>query len=393
MTEPAFDDYPEVGADVLDAEVGGPELRPLGLADVLGRTRAALGLRPLAAPALVFVPAGVLLGPYVTGWLDLNVLAYLYPVVAIALAVLGLFVGFGLDLRPAGAGRLLAAASVEAVITIGMVAGALGFLLQRWGAPLDVALVPLTLVFGVCASASSGAVSRPDDPPRYRTASIIADLDDVLPIVLGGVVLALLARASAGAAVWLFGLSVGAALAVAAAGWMLFERTEDPAERGLFVVGVIALLGGGAAYLGASPLLAGMVAGVFWRHAPGHADRIILGDLRRLQHPLVVLLLVFAGASAVPGALALWLVGPYVLMRLTGKLLGGWVLARWMPEAAPADLGHYLLPPGVIGLAFTLAFHLASSSAASATALTAVAAGTLAGEVLGAFALLGARRK
>jgi hypothetical protein len=392
MTEPPFTENPEVGTDVLDAQVGGPVLPPLGLADVLGRTRAALGLRPLAAPALVFVPAGVLLGPQGVGWLNLDVLAYLYPVVAIALAVLGLFVGFGLDLKPGGAGRLLAAASLEAITTIAVVAGGLGFLLHQWGAPLDVSLVPLTLVFGVCASASSGAVSRPDDPPLYRTASLIADLDDVLPIVLGGVVLALHVTASPLGVVWLFGLNVGVALAVAAAGWMLFEQTHDPAERGLFVVGVIALLGGGAAYLGVSPLLAGMVAGVFWRHAPGHADRIILDDLRRLQHPLVVLLLVYAGASAVPGALALWLVGPYVLLRLSGKLLGGWTLARLMPAAAPADLGSYLLPPGVIGLAFTLAFHVASSSTASAAALTAVAAGTLASEILGAFALLGARR-
>lgn len=392
MSQSVFDDHSEVGYDALDAQVGVAELRPLRLMDILGRSRAALGLRPLTAPALLFVPLGVALGPTWLGWLNLDALAYLYPVANVALAMLGLFVGLGFEPGDAGERRLLAVASGEALVTIAVVAGAFGVLLWSWNLPLDVALVPLALVFGVGASATSGGVVRPDDPEPYRRASRIAELDDVLPIALGGLVLALHTESSPAAIIGVAVLNVGVPLAIAVAGWMLFERAKDPAERAVFVIGVLALLGGCAAYLGVSPLLAGMVAGLFWRLAPGDADTVIRADLLHLQHPLVVLLLIFVGASAQFSTLALWLAGPYVLTRLWGKLLGGWLLTRLMPSVSPADLGSYLLPPGVIGLAFALSFHLASVSTASAATLTAIAAGTLASEVLAALALLGPRK-
>ncbi|MGE3276955.1 MAG: hypothetical protein AB7O67_17725 [Vicinamibacterales bacterium] len=392
MSRPRFGDQPEVGRDVLDAQIGVAELRPLGLGDVLGRSRAALGLRPLTAPALVFVPLGVALGPAGLGWISIEVLGYLYPVAAVALAILGLFVGLGFDPSDADERRLLGVASTEALISIVVVGGAFAALLWQWNLPLDVAIAPLALVFGVCAAATSSGIVRPDDPEPYRRASRIAELDDVLPIVLGGLVLAMYTGTTTLGVLYVAALNIGAAVAVALAGGMLFERAKDPAERAVFVLGVITLLGGGAQYLGVSPLLAGMVAGLVWRFMPGDADAVVRADLLRLQHPLVLLLLIFAGASAQFGTLALWLAGPYVLMRLCGKLLGGWVLNRLTPSVSPADLGSYLLPPGVIGLSFALSFHLVALSSGSAAALTAVAAGTLASEVLAALALLGPRK-
>ncbi|MGE3191395.1 MAG: hypothetical protein AB7N90_17050, partial [Vicinamibacterales bacterium] len=352
MSPSIFEEQAEVGRDVLDATIGVAELRPLGLGDVLGRSRAALGLRPLTAPALLFVPIGVALGPSGLGWISIEVLGYLYPVAAVALAILGLFVGLGFDPSDANERTLLGVASVEAMVTITVVAGAFGLLLWQWQLPLDVALAPLALVFGVCASATSSGIVRPEDPEPYRRASRIAELDDVLPIVLGGVVLAFHTEATLPGIARVAALNVGAAIAVAGAGWMLFERAKDPAERAVFVLGVVTLLGGSAQYLGVSPLLAGMVAGLVWRFAPGDADAVVRADLLRLQHPLVVMLLIFAGASAQFGGLALWLAGPYVLTRLCGKLLGGSLLHRLTPSVSPADLGSYLLPPGVIGLAF-----------------------------------------
>ena len=72
----------------------------------------------------------------------------------------------------------------------------------------------------------------------------------------------------------------------------------------MFVLGALSLAGGAAAYLRVSPLAVGLVAGVFWTVAPGRADRIVHDDLRKVQHPLVVLLLVTAGALWVPIAVS-----------------------------------------------------------------------------------------
>jgi hypothetical protein len=142
-----------------------------------------------------------------------------------------------------------------------------------------------------------------------------------------------------------------------------------------------------------SALLTGLTAGLFWRLAPGRADRVIHGDLRGFQHPLVVLLLLVAGASLQLSRTALWLLAPLLLFRLVGKLLGGWAASRFVP-AAPADLGAHLLPPGVIGIAFAMAFQQVSAShtGAAVVVVTATAVASLAGELLAVAALASLRR-
>jgi hypothetical protein len=120
------------------------------------------------------------------------------------------------------------------------------------------------------------------------------------------------------------------------------------------VLGTLALLGGSAAYLETSPLLAGLAAGLLWARAPGQTEHVVAAHLRKVQHPMVVLLLVTAGASLQPTLAGVWLFAPYVLFRTAGKLAGGWVASRIAYEVAPSDLGAYLIPPGVIGIAFAL---------------------------------------
>jgi hypothetical protein len=282
---------------------------------------------------------------------------------------------------------MLAAGSVEALVTVATVVVAVLLLLHRWGLPLDAPPMVVALTLGICASASS-AVPVGGRPDAAREAAVrIADLDDALPILLGGLVVASAATRSMPQALLATVETVGLGLAVGVAGWLLFERAHGAAERGIFVVGTLALLGGTAAYLSLSPLLAGMAAGFFWSTAPGRSDQIIRDDLRKLQHPLVVLLLLTAGASLSWSLAALWLFAPFVLFRLAGKLVGGWAASRVVPEVAPADLGAHLISPGVLGIAFALAFQQVSGSATGAAVLAAASAGSLASEVLGMVAM------
>ncbi|MCA1586929.1 MAG: hypothetical protein LC791_19880 [Acidobacteria bacterium] len=315
----------------------------------------------------------------------------LYPVIAVGLAAIGIFVGFGVALARRDDRRLLVIASLEALITIVVVAAACAWLFASWDLGTASRTALLAIVLGVCASASSASIGEPGESPRRRAAMRIAELDDVLPILVGGIILSFSTGADVAAALTLVALGLAVPVAVALAGWLLFERAHDDAERYVFVIGVVALLGGVAAYLGVSPLFAGMVAGVFWKYSPGRSDAVIRGDLRRIQRPLVVLLLIFAGAAAEMSYLALWLSGAYVMTRLCAKLLGGWIASRATPTLSPADLGSYLLPPGMMGLGFALSFHLVTFSVTSAAVLTAVALGTLASELIAAVALLGPR--
>jgi hypothetical protein len=380
----------EVGRDVLDVEVS-PVLPTTRLSDVLTRTRAALGLRPIAAPALLFVPLGAGLGPLGVGVLTIEALGHLYPVLAMALAALGVFVGLGFRVDRREERRLLMLASVEALTTVVVVSAACLLLLTRWQLPLGGPATLMALVLGICASATAAAVARPDDPRVYHTATRMADLDDVLPIVAGGIVLAI-ATADGASPLTHLTRGVGIPLALAAAGWLLFERADDERERGVFLLGAIALLGGSAVYLNASPLLAGLIAGSVWVHAPGRSDTIVRTELQRLQHPLIVLLLLCAGALAPLAPLGLIVSIIYVLTRLCGKLLGGSIVSHTLHDMSAVDLGSHLLSPGVLGLAFALSVHLAVGTAWSGAALTAVAVGTLVSELIAAFVMVGPRR-
>ena len=65
--------------------------------------------------------------------------------------------------------------------------------------------------------------------------------------------------------------------------------------------------------------------------------------LGKVQHPLVVLLLIIAGAILQPGLAGIWLFAPYVAFRTTGKLSGGWLASRLTDDVAPSELGAYLI--------------------------------------------------
>lgn len=377
------DDWREIGGlDALDAAI--PSATPAASWWHPLRTRAALGLAPVVAPAVLFVPIGVVLGPSFTNVLSPAALAALEAVVGVALAVLGVFVGLALHLRDRREWRLFAAAGVEATVTILTVGGAFLVLLEAWGMPLSLPGALVALALGLCASASSAAISDAGSS-THVLAMRIADLDDVLPIVVSGLIIFMFGTGTPMpvwmAAGWLL-RTVLLGIGVAVAGWLLFERAHSRAERNVFIAGTVALLGGTASYLGVSPLLAGLVAGLSWVWLPGQADQVVREDLQRVQHPLIVVLLLVAGASCQFSREAVWLSLPLVLFRLTGKLVGGWVATRLQGVVTAGELGMHLIAPGLLGVA--LALHLAQvvRTPSMAAVLTAVAIATLASEAL-----------
>ena len=352
------EDWREVGgADPLDAAIPPPPsvgpswLQPL-------RTRAVLGMAPVVAPAVLFVPIGALLGPSFTNVLTPTVLGYLDGVVAVALAVIGVFAGLELDLRGRQNRRLFVAASLEAIVTLALVGGAFLVLLKSWGMPLGLPEGLVALTLGLCASVSS-AGSVDHGSPTRAVAIRIADLDDVVPIVVSGLAVVMLGAAAAVsvwvAVGWMF-RTVLLGLAVGTAGLLLFERAHSHAERNVFIAGVVALIGGTSSFLGLSPLLAGLMAGLLWAWMPGYADRVVRSDLQRVQHPLIVVLLLVAGASCEFSRQAVWLAGPLVLFRFTAKLVGGWLAARSPGLVTAGELGLQLVAPGLLGIA--VALHL-----------------------------------
>ena len=369
------------GPDPLDQRLGQPPLTAQAWLRSLLFTRSALGLAPSLTPAVIFLPLGALLGPRGIGWFTPQVLLRLDIVVTITLAVLGVLVGIALGREVRASIRLLVAASFESAVTVAAVAGAAIFFVQSVGVPLDAgAVTAFGLAVGLCASASSATSAPPDSEAAASVATKVADLDDVLPIAATTVIFAFIAAGETPSP-WLYAVApIGLGLIVGFIGWLLFDRAESGAERVVFVLGTLALAGGAAAYLKVSPLAAGLVAGIFWATARGRADQIVTNDVQRVQHPLIVLLLLTAGALWAPSQAALWLLAPYLLFRLVGKIAGAWVTARFL-DVRTSDLAAFLMPPGVLAVAFALNFRQVLPPATGEILVSTVAMGTAAFEL------------
>lgn len=339
-----------IGTDSLDSSMAAAPAARRPSHSRWRRHRLALGLSPTPAPGLLLV-IGLAAGPAGLNLLSRDVLSYVAPAVSAALAALGVLIGLGFDVRRPHEVRLLGAASIEAGLTILLVAAGVTLAPSLQASP-DVS-VWLALILGICASASSTAPAA-DPTALDSVATHIGDLDDVLPIVLGGVVLATIRAGSPAAAAWLTVQCIVLAMAVASAAWLLVAQSSSDSEQRVFTAGSVLLLGGIAEFLSLSALLMGLVAGIFWSGVGGGTRERVARDIRYLQHPLVVLLLLVAGAGVVFGHGVAVLTLIYLVLRLAGKVGGGWVARRMVSLELPLGLGLSLISPGVIAVAFAL---------------------------------------
>lgn len=382
MSRPPHE-HPGIGdTDPLDTRFGHVRLGPEAAHRVWKfDRRLALGLSPTPVLGLFVLLLGVALGPHGLRLLSPSVLSDLDPAVSVALAALGVLVGLGLDVRRPREGRLLAAASLEAGLTMLLVGAGVLLMLALWSAPADLTPWLLALMLGICASASATTATDASDESR-APATHIGDLDDVLPIVVGGLALAWMREGSPGAAAWLAVQASVMALVIALAAWLLVTQASSDSEQHVFALGSLLLLGGAAESLSLSALLAGFVAGAFWNLAGGPACDHIRRDVYHVQHPLVVLLLVIAGARVDFAPILSGLVVVYLVLRITGKVAGGWLVRRIIASDLPSHVGLRLMSPGVVGVAFALNVLQAGGSERAALVLAVAAAGSLGSELL-----------
>jgi hypothetical protein len=307
-----------------------------------------------AHPVVLLVLLGAALGPRGLAVITPQVLDVVGAVIPVAVAALGILLGLEIT-RPAprGAWRLVARAAVHPLVTGAVVATGLWFLAPNaLGVEPRQALV-LALVGGV--SASMSAMLPAADPDRLRSVAIrMRDLDAFVPTLAGAVLLASLLATSAAAAFVLAAQAAAIALAISAIAWFLLWDATPSTEQRVFSIAALLLVGGIADYLGLSALASGLLAGLFWGLVGGVARDSIEHDVRYLRHPLVVLMLIAAGAQTTVSAPALALGTAYLLCRLVGKMAGAWLLGRSAGGPSSTALASSILPPGVFGIAFAL---------------------------------------
>ena len=344
------------------------------------RWRELLGWSATSAPVALLLSAGIAFGPRGINLLSPATLTLLDPVVPVALAAFGVLVGLSLSVGRPNDARTLAAACLAAAVTVVVVSAGFGVAalsgMSSSGRPFWI----LVLTGGICAATALTLPSSDALQPR-SAATRVVELGVLLPILAGGLMLAWLRAGSSVGAGVLVAQACGVTLALSAAAWLLLTRASSATEERVFAVSALLLVGGVAAALSLSALFGGLVAGVFWRYAGRHPRETISRDVLFVQHPLLVLVLLVAGARAdlSPATLALG-VG-YVLLRGAGQLAAGTVATRVVGVNAPRDLGLHLLPPGVFGVGFAL--NGVSVIGGDASLLLAVAvAGTIGSEIV-----------
>jgi hypothetical protein len=350
-----------------------------------GPRRLALGLSPTPGPGLALLLVGMAIGPQGLGMLSTATLDSLDPLVSLALAALGVFVG--LDVRFGGLQewRLLGAGSLQAGVTIGVVT--IGFLLASLALPTLFAQTWLPIaMLGICAASSSTVADHDDTHPH---SARVNDLDDILPILLAGAIAVWLRGSTPTAFAWLLLQTAAMAALLAAATVLLVKQTAAESEQRVFTIGAVLVLGGVAAHLSLSALAAGLFAGLCWNLAGGAGRDRIVRDLRDAQHPLTVPLLIIAGGRLAPSPSLLVLLLIYVALRSIGKLLGHRLSRRRVVfgDAATASAWH-LASPGVVGIAIALESTQITSASHAVTVLSVIVAGALIFDLL---SLLSAR--
>lgn len=339
------------------------------------RWRGLLVWSATSAPVALLLTAGIAFGPRGINLLSSATLPLLDPIVPVALAALGVLVGLGVGERRTDDRRVFAAACLAAAVTMLVVSAGLAVIPPAGMSSITRPFWTLILTAGICAATSLTLPAGSSLEARAAATRVI-ELGVLLPIVAGGLVLAWLgAGSSAGAAV-LLARACGVTLVLAAAAWLLLTRASSETEERTFAVSALLLVGGVAAALAMSALFGGLVAGVFWGFAGRHPRDTIRRDVLFVQHPLLVLVLLVAGARAEHSPATLALGAGYVLLRVVGQLGGGTIAARVAGVKAPRDVGLHLLPPGVFGVA--LALNAVTIVGADASMLlAAVVAGTI----------------
>src|SRR5262245_22690561 len=304
-------------------------------------------------PVVLLLLIGMALGPQALAILSPAVLSAIDPALPVALAALGVQVALELPLRRSALDpRLASSACVEALVTGVTVTG--GTLLVL--AP-DVA-VPgpdtwlIAIAAGICAAMSAGLPS--DTAGVTAAAAGVRQLDVVLPAFAGAIMLAWVREQAIGQALWLSAQAVLLALVIGISAWLLLARASSETEQRIFGASALLLLGGLADYLSLSALLSGIVAGTLWRLIGGPAADAIRRDSGHVQHPLLVLLLVVAGARTHVSPQILGLILAYPILRTVGKLAGAWLARRVTKPMLPDDLGLALVAPGIFGIAFSV---------------------------------------
>lgn len=377
----------------------------------LRRVRRALGFAHLLASGYLFLGLGVIGGMAAGASGASPVIDDLGPIIAFAAGWLGFAAGGRFEWSVLSTvprlafWRALAPAAVAAA-AVGAVSAAA---LHLAGAPLPqmVGGALCLAAAGASAGPTLAAVLRTRRPGRSRDAAAMLRMIEFSAGLADGlvVVLAVLAFAAFRSGVEaspvsvILALSVGGGAVLGATLWLFLGGRGSEDERLLLGLGMLAMVAGLAGWLEVAPAAVGAVAGAALANLPGERAASLVAAVRRVERPVLIILMVVAGMYLV-GGMSWYLVVLVVAMtalRLAARLVAAGPPRRAL-EGAPTlatprgwTLG--LTPQGILGLVVALSFFRVWQDDIARTVLAAVAIGGVINELIGLPLLLRAFRR
>jgi len=296
----------------------------------------------------------------------------LRPILVLGTGALGLLWGTHLQATDrdhfdrAALGPALLISVVTFLCVAGIPAAVAGYFL-----PLDevVELVPALIFAGAIAMVAADAPIRTMESflraegPAPKVAHRVAHVCSAVAIVAFGSIFGfdnatvLIREGALDWVAWLgVHLGVGVTLGIVFATYL---RKEFPEGKILTVViGMVVFTSGIAHGLGLSPIFVNFVLGVFLVNTSEHGVQV-RARLESIKHPVYIVLFIFAGGH-LDFSIPFWvyaLAGPYLVVRLVGRLLGGYLAEGTVSsEGALPNMGRVLFAPGGLSVAMALDF-------------------------------------
>ena len=363
----------------------------------------ALARRFLIVSGAEYLILGVLLGPRVSGLISANVIDSFGPFITLAIGWMGAVIGseFHLKRMLRFRGELYQVAFLEAVLVLAIVGGAMLAILTRLlDVPLIDAIAPATSLGAIAVTTSASGIAlaarrlardRAARTPLLRQLQVTGGMDAAVGVLAFGIVLCIVHVPPPGdirpptPTEWAV-ITIGIGVVGGILYHLFLGGERDPDRLFIALAAAITLASGTAAYARLSPLLPTMLIGAILANTARNRHEIGI-VLHRVQHPLYLVLLIFAGAAwRVPGRLWVLPIAAFILIRLLAKMWGARIATRLsgMSGALGSDWGLALIGQGSLAAAIALNYRIFDDSDLSNVVFTAALVSVLATDLLSA---------
>ena len=363
----------------------------------------ALARRFLIVSGAEYLILGVLLGPRVSGLISANVIDSFGPFITLAIGWMGAVIGseFHLKRMLRFRGELYQVAFIEAVLVVAIVGSAMLAILTRLlDIPLADALAPAASLGAIAVTTSASGIAlaarrlardRAARTPLLRQLQVTGGMDAAVGVLAFGIILCIVHVPPPGdirpptPTEWAV-ITIGIGVVGGILYHLFLGGERDPDRLFVALAAAITLASGTAAYARLSPLLPTMLIGAILANTARNRHEIGI-VLHRVQHPLYLVLLIFAGAAwRVPGRLWVLPIAAFILIRLLAKIGSARVATRLsgMSGVLGGDWGLALIGQGSLAAAIALNYRIFDDSDLSNVVFTAGLVSVLATDLLSA---------